>query len=487
MDDLLTLFKDIKKKESIGITIAFCVLLIGMIFSIISPLSIFNGSNSISILLFFGSMAFFIYSIIRLSIKYNLNKVKFEYLLLLSFFILCLFTVRGAIRLTMILASVSTIFVGYLIVECIYASKKHFKNKEIKSGTSIIKPISFGILAIVILSSCFTGYTYYNTSTTNSYNFVPNYYNIQWQKAMDWTRNNTPVDSVFASWWDYGYWIQALGERATITDGGNVIAYWNYLMGRHVLTSDNQEDALEFLYNHNANYLLIDSSDIGKYGAYSSIASNEEHERFSTVPTLLLDLEQTRETNNVTSFFYKGGMNIDEDIIYAGNGTEYFFPQSQSAIYGIVVEIRNDNTINKIDIIIFNKGTITSIPLRYGEYNGAYYDFGKGINGTIKIIPRIDGSNAVYTNGALLYLSPRVTKTLFSNLYLLNDPTNKFPNFKISYVEPDILSNKNDIFFYDPIGIIGPIKIWSINYSGNEQLREEYIDIDPDKYLDWKL
>jgi len=65
--------------------------------------------------------------------------------------------------------------------------------------------------------------------------------------------------------------LQSIGERATVLDGGNAIVYWNYLMGRHVLTGDNQKDALEFLYNHNTTHLLIDSSDIGKYGAYSSI------------------------------------------------------------------------------------------------------------------------------------------------------------------------------------------------------------------------
>jgi len=82
----------------------------------------------------------------------------------------------------------------------------------------------------------------------------------------------------FGHWWDYGYWVQSIGKRATVLDGGNAITYWNYLMGRYVLTGNNQDDALEFLYNHNTTHLLIDSSDIGKYGAFSSIGSDESYD-----------------------------------------------------------------------------------------------------------------------------------------------------------------------------------------------------------------
>ena len=39
-----------------------------------------------------------------------------------------------------------------------------------------------------------------------------------WLHAYEWVRNNTPQDAVVASWWDYGYWTQTLGERASIAD-----------------------------------------------------------------------------------------------------------------------------------------------------------------------------------------------------------------------------------------------------------------------------
>ena len=485
----------LKESDSVKLTIIYIIFLFGIIFSKISPSSIFNGHNFISQFFFIGSLIFLLVSLIKCSIEYTkkdkdkLKKIKIENLLLLSLFILCLFTVRGAIRLTMVLASVAPIFVGYLIVKLFYSAKADgpsISGQREKDDMGTSKMLGIGFCTIVILSSIFAAYTFYQTTVTQSNNFVPNYYNIQWQSAMGWVRSDTLVDSVFASWWDYGYWIQAIGERATVTDGGNVITYWNYLMGRYVLTGDNQADALEFLYNHDADYLLIDSSDIGKYGAYSSIGSDKDYDRFSVIPVLFLNQEQTHEEKDTITYFYQGNANLDEDISYDINGVVNFFPQSQSLIYGFLISWSNDS-ISKVEILILNKGAVTAIPLRYAQDSNAYHNFNNGINGTVKIINRVDGNGNLHVNGALIYSSPRVTKTLFSHLYLLDDPTDKFSNFEIKHTEPNVLTQNNEIFYYDPIGIIGPIKIWSITYSGDEEPLEEYIDIDSTKYLDWKL
>ena len=167
----------------------------------------------------------------------------------------------------MVLATIAPVFPAFLIVESID------KFKKVKDETW---KIIFGAFIILILiSSIFVFWTFYNSIKGQAYNMIPSHYNQQWQKAMKWVREETPKDSVFAHWWDYGYWIQSIGNRATVLDGGNAISFWNYYMGRLVLTGDNQKDALEFLYNHDADYLLIDSSDVGKYTAFSSIGSNE--------------------------------------------------------------------------------------------------------------------------------------------------------------------------------------------------------------------
>lgn len=39
-----------------------------------------------------------------------------------------------------------------------------------------------------------------------------------WPLALEWLREETPEDSIVMSWWDYGYWIETLGERTTLVD-----------------------------------------------------------------------------------------------------------------------------------------------------------------------------------------------------------------------------------------------------------------------------
>ncbi|MEM0014097.1 MAG: STT3 domain-containing protein [Zestosphaera sp.] len=43
-----------------------------------------------------------------------------------------------------------------------------------------------------------------------------------WLDTLEWIRTSTPQDSVVISWWDYGYWISVLGERATVADGATL-------------------------------------------------------------------------------------------------------------------------------------------------------------------------------------------------------------------------------------------------------------------------
>lgn len=43
-----------------------------------------------------------------------------------------------------------------------------------------------------------------------------------WKDSLEWIKLNTPKDSVIAAWWDYGYWISTMSERATLTDNATL-------------------------------------------------------------------------------------------------------------------------------------------------------------------------------------------------------------------------------------------------------------------------
>jgi len=105
--------------------------------------------------------------------------------------------------------------------------------------------------------------------------------NQPWYEAFTFLANETPEGSSILSWWDFGYWFQARGERPSIADGGNLggdfgrtdreIARW--------FTDDagNWENHTEWLRDErDTDYILMDYTLPGKYGAISKISSDGE-------------------------------------------------------------------------------------------------------------------------------------------------------------------------------------------------------------------
>lgn len=484
----------LKSKDQWVLTGSFIFLLAGIIYSRYSTSSVFNGENLISKSFYYLAVISFVYFVLKYYISYNREgnrgfaMIRYEYLLLFALYVVTLFTVRGAVRLIMVLGPISTIFAGFLIVELI---DKYFKSKD-----DLNKVIAGICVILVILASVYTFYVYFQAVNVQAYAFVPSSYNIQWQKGMEWVRDNTSEDAVFSHWWDYGYWVQSIGKRATMVDGGNAIVYWNYLVGRHVLTGDNQDDALELLYNHDVDYFLIDSTDIGKYTAFSSIGSDENYDRYSFMSPFLLDESQTQETSNQTLFVYPGGLGLDEDLIIERDGREILLPANSAGVGAVITPVGPDGQFDQPRIVVVYQGQQYNIDLRYLHIRGNVLDFGSGIEATAYIFPRLDvsgGQVRINEQGAVLYLSPRLMRGMLAQVYILDDALGNFPNFKLAHTESSLiigdLRNQGmqlpEFVYYQ--GIQGPIKIWEVEYTGKEQKKQEYIDKDYTPYIDWRL
>ncbi|MBI2047141.1 hypothetical protein HYT26_03195 [Candidatus Pacearchaeota archaeon] len=489
------------KKRAWLLTALYVLFFFGLVFSRYAPHpAIMDGDGIESRLFYYGSalllIGAFVYYYIRDYKEGNNSfaKIDYNYILLFVLFVLCLFTARSAVRLIMILAPIAPIFVSYLIVD----SAGRFKTTKDET----IKIIFAVVFSVVLILSIYSGWSFYKQIKAEAYGFVPSTYTQQWQKAMAWVRESTPENAVFAHWWDYGYWVQTIGKRATVTDGGNFIVYWNYLTGRHVLTTDKEKDALEFLYTHNTTHLLIDSTDLGKYGAFAIIGSDENFDRYSPGPvTMLSDPKQSQKTRNGIMIVYQGGTYTDEDISFKENenASEIFLPGGRAAIAGILLETYQDNNSTAFKQptgVFIYQNTQYRIPLRYAYYNKQLIDYKNGLNATVYLIQRIiqSGQGIQLDNtGAAMYVSPRIMRGLLGQLYILNDAWKNFDNFESAYSEPspivDMLNrqgaNLNEFVFYE--GIQGPIKIWKIKYNGDEKVNPAYLDTDYSKYINWKL
>jgi len=463
------------KKHKIKLTSAYTIFLTLFIFSRYKSGAVLDGTSVSSQIAYFGSLFGFI-AILGGLYLYSFYKDKelFEqilsidkkYIFIFIWFFLMIVAARGAIRLFFVFTPITAIIASYFFFEAFDYSKK-LKIKWIRYGVYIL-------LTLILVNPIAGTTDKYDgllvDFAKNSYTqagFTGPGYNPQWQRAMAWVRENTPKDAVFSHWWDYGYWVQTGGERATFLDGGNSLVGWNHFFGRHVMTAQSEEEALELLIGHNTSYFLIDPSDISKYPAYSSIGSDENFDRYSWVGTFILDPQQTSESRNATLYIYIGGTSLDDDFIYQGK----VFPGGGTGIHAFILPVTQANEEARLQqptAVLSVNGQRMDLPLQCVYINNQEVKFSdQGLPGCLVIIPT--SSNGQVNNfGAGLYLSDEGTRALWAQLYLLN---RKLDNFKEVYNDKDSLP----LSLYNG-RLLGPIRIWEISYPEHIKPKKEYLD-----------
>jgi dolichyl-diphosphooligosaccharide---protein glycosyltransferase len=76
-----------------------------------------------------------------------------------------------------------------------------------------------------------------------------------WVDAVDWLADNTPKDSVIASWWDYGYWITTLGNKTTLADNATINQTRIQTIAKMLMSE--QETATQIAHDLKADYILV--------------------------------------------------------------------------------------------------------------------------------------------------------------------------------------------------------------------------------------
>jgi asparagine N-glycosylation enzyme membrane subunit Stt3 len=471
--------KGIGKKKN---KILFSFLWVLMIFAIIfhrysTTAGILNGDSFISKFFYIGSIFVFAVAFIWIYFKDNLETKSENIIILLLTFFLALAGV-SAIRLLFVFTFVICFVSAYAVIK-IYEYAKNSKEE-------IIKMILYIALIAIVILLIFSSITYIKTIKAQSAQ-IGSSANTQWQYSMKWVRDNTQPGDIFVHWWDYGYWVQYIGERPTVTDGGHGDGYWDHLTGRYLLTTPYPDTALSFMKAQNVSYLLIDPTDIGKYSAFSSIGSdNSGTDRYSFIPSMISNPSQTQETKNGTVRIYNGGFGLDEDIIYKQQGQpDVFLPMQSAGLGGIILE-EDNNTFKQPQAAYVYNGNQINLPVRYIYYNGTLYDFKNGTNSAIYIIPQITQVSTgiqIDEEGALIYLSPKVVDSLFAQLYLMNDSSREYKGaVTLAHSEPDPLgtyiemySGKklNEFFYFN--GIRGPLDIWKVTPPANIIARPEFL------------
>jgi len=162
-------------------------------------------------------------------------------------------------------ASISIIIlssIGLSVLTSVILINKKIKDKKISNNPRIITRISyFSIIIILLIMPLIIPENGNWVNATKAPPTILNggsVFNIatdDWHNAMEWLNKNTPEDAVIASWWDYGYWITTLSERASLADNATISTSRIQKIAKILLASP--DEAWEMLQELDADYFLI--------------------------------------------------------------------------------------------------------------------------------------------------------------------------------------------------------------------------------------
>jgi len=157
-------------------------------------------------------------------------------------------------------ASLSIILLSSIGLSVIVKEIANFKNPINKFRNNVIRISTFSIIVIIIaiplitptgnwISVLYTPPTILNGGT--AYPIATN----DWKDTLEWLKNNTPPDSVIAAWWDYGYWITTMSNRATLADNATIDAIQIQKIAKIFLSSP--DDAWKMLQEMKSDYVVV--------------------------------------------------------------------------------------------------------------------------------------------------------------------------------------------------------------------------------------
>jgi len=162
----------------------------------------------------------------------------------------------------LVLSIASSYFLGFLSSNI---SSRFFGARRRRSS-SLAPILSIILLASLIPAQAYIAYSYQLPAYRHHLPMIltsgiglttPN---TAWLDALKWMRENTSSDSVIVSWWDYGYWISVLGQRASVADGATINGTQIEILAK-ILTSRDDEAAKLLIQNFrvvpNKTYVLV--------------------------------------------------------------------------------------------------------------------------------------------------------------------------------------------------------------------------------------
>jgi len=220
-----------------------------------------------------------------------------ENLFFLGSFLFTAFMAYQMLRNAFFFAIPLAIFAALGIIGIYEFSQKYLDSKK-----------ALALATIVLIA--FSGISFYN-SNDYKISLVP-HLTDNWLTALLWLDGNTPQDEVVCNWWDYGYWIQTVGNRRTISDGMRT-GMGPWISGYSELLASSDSTAMQRLlsmeeaaYAQTGNrftmkHVIVDQSLLIKTGVLNSVIQR------NVFSTAYFYFRGTSKNGATTTYVYESG------------------------------------------------------------------------------------------------------------------------------------------------------------------------------------
>ncbi len=167
-------------------------------------------------------------------IYFAFRRLRNDDIFLIIFSITAIYFSGSMVRLLLILAPIACLLSAFALTSVL----KPFSRVILERAAIVrrrirvteIVPKDYAIFIVIFVGFMLTLYTWHGTQVAFDYLSSPDLILVgqgpqgqpvelhDWQESMQWLREETAEDSVIAAWWDYGYWIESIGNRTTLVD-----------------------------------------------------------------------------------------------------------------------------------------------------------------------------------------------------------------------------------------------------------------------------
>ncbi len=214
-------------------------LISGKFLSVINPLDRPPLIESVSehIPLAWGQLFFnldILVFLLPVGIYFAFRRLRDDDIFLILFSITAVYFSGSMVRLLLILAPVACLLSAFALTNVL----KPFSRVLLERAAIVrrrirvteVVPKDYAIFIVIFIGFMMTLYTWHGTQVAFDYFSSPDVILVgegpqgqpvelhDWQEGMQFLIEETDEDAVIAAWWDYGYWIEAIGNRTTLVD-----------------------------------------------------------------------------------------------------------------------------------------------------------------------------------------------------------------------------------------------------------------------------